>query len=458
MTQTDFTRNWERNVNEFLETSIPDDVFDRGHRTVVDVLSAAVAGTTMPGIHELTQTDVLTEGVASIPGSDKRVTPAQAALVTTAAAISQEIEEGHNRGGHVGASIVAGGFPTAETENIDGSDFVENVVKVYEIVSRMEYGLFAMKDEINDAIPWLVRDPHSTWTTVGPALSTTLALGASAEERKETFRIAANLAVVSMHDPYAEGPPARSLTAGFSAQAGVTAAKTALAGVTGSKWAIEAVYDPLDDVLGEEGFTGLFEDLGENWWITESYHKPYPSCRYTHPALDALREIDGVDSIPPAEIARIVVRTFGNATEMDHRNPTTPTGAKFSIPYVLARYLVSGELKLQHFEGEAIRDLAVRDLATTVTIELDDDFESEFPESWGAMVRLETSDGSVLTGERTYPRGDYRDPMTDEAFDRRTSDLLSWGLESGVEEAEAALSDLPNLSMNSIARNLAAQR
>ena len=454
MTQTDFTRDWERNVNDFLDSSIPDDVFDRGHRTVVDVLSAAVAGTTMPGIRELIGTDTLTEGAASIPGSDKRFTPPQAALVTTAAAISQEIEEGHNLGGHVGASIVAGGFPTAETEAIDGGDFVENVVKVYEITTRMEYALFAMKDEINDAVPWLVRDPHSTWTTVGPALSTALAHGASAKTLAETVRIAANLAVVSMHDPYAEGPPARNLTAGFSAQAGVTAAQTAQAGVTGSVQAIEAVYDPLDDILGDEGFTRLFEDLGENWWIAESYNKPYPSCRYTHPALDALREIDGVESIAPGDVDRIVVHTFGNATAMDHRAPTTPTGAKFSIPYVLSRYLVSGEVALQHFEGDAVRDATVRNLASTVTIDLDDDFEAEFPESWGARVRIETSDGTVRTGERAYPRGDYRDPMTDEEFDARTHDLLSWGLESDVEEAEAALANLPNRSMDAVANRL----
>jgi len=64
-----------------------------------------------------------------------------------------------------------------------------------------------MKDRMNDAIPWLVRNPHSTWTTVGPAVTSALCLDATPEELTETFRIAANLAVVSMHDPYAEARP-----------------------------------------------------------------------------------------------------------------------------------------------------------------------------------------------------------------------------------------------------------
>ncbi|MFW5905635.1 MAG: MmgE/PrpD family protein [archaeon] len=454
MTETAYTRDWERTVNDFLETSVPTEIHEHGHRTVVDVLSAAVAGTTMPGIGELLAPDALPEGRASIPGSDRQVTPEHAALVTTAAAISQEVEEGHDRGGHAGASIVAGGLSTAEVEGLPGRDFVANVIKVYEITTRMEYALFAMKDRLNDAVPWLVRDPHSTWTTVGPALSTALALGASAEDLRETFRIAANLAVVSMHDPYVEGAPARNLTAGFSAQAGVTAARTGLAGVRGSKRAIEAVYDPLDALLGEGEFTKLFENLGEDWWITESYNKPYPSCRYTHPALDALRDIANIESVDPRDVDRIVVQTFENAAAMDHQDPTTPTSAKFSIPYVLGRYLVSGGVSLQHFLEDVVREPAVLDLAKTVTVDAEARFEAEFPDSWGAAVRVETTDGRVLTGDRAYPSGDHRDPMTEEDFEKRTRDLLAWGLDDGVDEAAAALFDLPNRSMDSVARSL----
>jgi len=73
----------------------------------------------------------------------------------------------------------------------------------------------------------------------------------------------------------------------------VTAALTALAGLEGSRAAIEEVYDPFEELL-PDGFASQFETLGEEWAIAEHYFKPYPSCRYTHPPLDALREaIDG---------------------------------------------------------------------------------------------------------------------------------------------------------------------
>lgn len=438
-----YTRKWERQVNDFLSAPISDDVREQGRRTVVDVLAATVAGSAVPSIAEVAREGDFSAGEASILGTDQHVAPAQAALVNTAAAIAQEIEEGHNTGGHVGAGIVAGGLPVAEANDVDGQEFVDACIRAYEICVRLERAIFAMKDRMNDAIPWLVRNPHSTWTTVGPALTSALCLGADADQLRETFRIAANLAVVSMHDPYAEGPPSRNFTAGFSAQAGVTAALTASAGLQGSLAAIEAVYDPFEEML-PDGFASQFETLGEEWAIAENYFKPYPSCRYTHAPLDALREaIDG-ETVDPDSVDRVVVATFSNGTDMDHDEPTTMTGAKFSTPYVLARYLQDGELLLTDFDDDAITEGSVRELAARVELVHDEAFEAAFSESWGARVTLELTDGQTLTGKREFPRGDYRDPIPEEEYRERTRTLLAHGLSN--DRAEDAMATLDSMA------------
>ena len=436
---TQYTREWERQVNDFLTAPIDDDVRERGRRTVADVLAATVAGSSVPSIGTVATEADFAAGEASILGTDRRVAPAQAALVNTAGAIAQEIEEGHNTGGHVGAGIVAGGLPVAEVNAVDGKTFVDACIRAYEICVRLERALFAMKDRINDGVPWLVRNPHSTWTTVGPAVTSALCLGADGDQLRETFRIAANLAVVSMHDPYAEGAPSRNFTAGFSAQVGVTAALTASAGLRGSLAAIESVYDPFEEML-PAGFARQFETLGEEWVIAENYFKPYPSCRYTHAPLDALREAVDGEPIDPANIDSVVVATFSNGTDMDHTAPATMTSAKFSTPYVLARYLRDGSLSLTDFTDDAITAESVRKLATRVELVDDETFEAAFPESWGARVTVELSDGRTLTGERDYPRGDYRDPIPDEQYRNRTQTLLSHGL--SADHADDALSAL----------------
>lgn len=449
-----FTREWERQVNEFLAEPIPDAVRERGRQTVADVLAATVAGTATPEIDEVAHEGAFSEGGASVLGTSRQVAPGHAALINTAGAIAPEIEEGHNTGGHVGASIVAGGLGVAETAGVDGAEFVDACIRVYEICVRLERAIFAMKDRINDAVPWLVRNPHSTWTTVGPALTSALCLDADADQLRETFRIAANLAVVSMHDDYAGGAPARNFTAGFSAQTGVSAALTGTAGLHGSPAAIEAVYDPFEEML-PEGFTAQFETLGEEWAITENYFKPYPSCRYTHPPLDALRDaVDGA-AVAPSDVERITVETFGNATEMDHDTPETMTAAKFSTPYVLARYLHDGAVELEHFTGESISEQSVRDLARRVTLVQDEEFEAAFPESWGARTIVGLGDGGELVGSRVVPRGDYRDPLPADAYRERNRELLTFGLpDVRVSDALAALETLDDSPIRSTTAQL----
>ncbi|WP_049998898.1 MmgE/PrpD family protein [Halococcus sediminicola] len=452
-TTDDAVREWEAHVYEFLDEPIPDAIRAHAATTVGDILCAAVAGSAVPGVDAVEATGEFGDGPATVLGTDRTTTPEAAALCNGAAAIAQETDEGHDTGGHVGAGIVAGGLAAAEAADVHGSTFVDACTRSYELCVRLERAIFAMKARLNEATPWLLRDPHSTWTVVGPALTAAQCFGATADELRETFRIAANLAVLSMHDPYDEGPPARNFTAGFSAQVGVSAARTALAGLTGSESAIGAVYDPFDAMLPDSEFADSFESLGERWEITRNYFKPYPSCRYTHPPLDALRaavERDRASTvepagsggetrrrIDPAAIESIEIETFANATDMSNPTPESFTAAKFSTPYVLARYLRSGELGLSHFTPDAIADPTVRELAERVRLVGSERFEDAFPEKWGAAATVRLADGTVHSGERSFPTGDHRDPMDEAALRTRQRELLLEGLSE--TETTAAL-------------------
>ncbi|MFC4544103.1 MmgE/PrpD family protein [Halosolutus amylolyticus] len=434
--EPDPTSEWEASIFDGLESPVPDPVLDRGAKTVADVLAATVAGSAAEPYDDVWERVDLPPGDATVVGTDRTTAPVQAATLNGTAAIVQEIEEGHNTGGHVGAGIVTGALAMAERADADGETLVESCVRAYEICARLEYAIFAMKDRLNDAVPWLVRDPHSTWTTVGPAVAGVLCTDPDRSTVRETFRLAANRAVVSMDDPYEAGPPSRNVTAGASASAGVTMAQLARAGMPGSATVMESVYDPFEDLL-PEGFASLFADLGERWAITENYFKPYPSCRYTHAPLDALRAVDR--DIEPAQIDRVVVETYANAADMAHTSPETLTGAKFSIPYVLARQLHSGDVALEHFTPDAIAEDAVQRLADRVEVRADDEFEAAFPDDWGARVTVERRDGDAVSAERAYPRGDYRDPIPGDEFAARLETLLAHGLPAADRERATAV-------------------
>ena len=438
MTNPEPVGEWEASIFAFLEEPVPEKVRKRGQTMVTDVLAATVAGSEADPYREAWKCMDLPPGDTTVIGSGRTTAPVQAATLNGTAAIVQEIEEGHNTGGHVGSGIVTGGLAMAEHVDADGRMLVESCVKAYEICTRLEEAIFAMKARMNDAVPWLVRNPHATWTTVGPAVAAVLCTDPNPQTVRETFRLAANRAVVSMDDPYTSGPPSRNLTAGASAGVGVTMAQFARAGIPGSGAAMSAVYDPFEELL-PDGFDRLFADLGTRWSVTEHYVKPYPSCRYTHAPVDAIREIERTHEGPleAQTIERVLVETYANAAEMDNHSPETLTAAKFSIPYVCSRYLHDGSIELEHFSDQAIADETVQALADRVEIRVDDDYEAAFPEDWGARVTLEFADGSSVVGERAYPAGDYRDPIPADEFEARIETLLAYGL--GDEAATTGL-------------------
>lgn len=426
MISHDPVREWEAQVYDFFASPVPEAASAAGERVVADVLAAAVAGSDAPGVRGARDGN-FGGGPALVLGTSKRKNPSQAAVLNGAAAIAQEIEEGHNEGGHVGATLVTGALALVEAHDADvsGATFVAACVKAYEVSARLEQSIFAMKAAMNEATGWVIRDPHATWTLVGPVVAGLLAVDANEDVLVDAFRAAATSAVVSTFDPYAEGAPARNFTAGHSAATGVNVALAAAAGVTGSPASLKATYDAVDDHT-DGGFTESMASLGERWYVTEVYVKTTPSCRYTHPPLDALREIDG---LPDADrIASVDVYTYRKAMDMANREPQTFTGGKFSIPYVLARAIVSGEVGFDDFAPERLRESAVRHLAERVSLHHDEAFEDAFPKDWGARVEVTLDSGETLVGERAYPTGDYRDPLPDDAFRTLVGDLLDYGL------------------------------
>lgn len=425
---------WVAATEAFLETPVPDRILERGTLVVADVLTATVVGAGAPANERVSNEMEMPPGAASVLGTVRTTDPVTAALVNATAAITPEIEEGHNTGGHVGAGIVTGGFALAEAADADGERFVEGVVKAYELCTRIENAIFLMKDRMNEALPWLLRDPHSTWTTIGPAVAGAIAIGADEEAVMEAFRLGANLAVVSMHDPYREGAPARNFTAGFSAQAGVSAARTAAAGLTGSRSAMREVYDPLREMKGP-AFDEAFTALGEQWDIAENYVKFTPSCRYTHAPLGALEQI--ADSVQTESVDTIDVYTYRNACDLDYTDYSNATSAKFSIPYVLARYLESGPLWLDDFSEAALANPDVRALAERVHLHHDEAYEETFPAHWSARVEVTHEDGTTLTAECIDAPGDHRNYPGDEALVDKFERLLTDRFDA--ESAETAL-------------------
>ena len=221
----------------------------------------------------------------------------------------------------------------------------------------------------------------------------------------------------------------KHLHAGHAAQAGLRAALLAREGFTGPAAILE----------GDKGFfRGLCPDArpdrvlaaSTGWKLAETSFKPYPSCRHTHPAIDAALELRArLHPTPGTEaVRRIAIESYPAALELtDNPAPASPYAARFSIQFCVATALAFGRPGLGTFEPERLGDPALRALLERTTVALNPGLAAAYPARWGACVSVESADGTIHSAARETAKGDPEDPLTDAELDQKAWGLCAFG-------------------------------
>jgi 2-methylcitrate dehydratase PrpD len=134
--------------------------------------------------------------------------------------------------------------------------------------------------------------------------------------------------------------------------------------------------------------------------------KQYPCCGSTHSALDAMLKLAREHQPAADDIERVDV--WIHARRLEHTNrpePKSDLDAKFSVQYCMTRALLDRRISIEHFEGRAYEEPAVRKLlprvhAATCTT-------AQFPADnhFGAEVKLVLRGGKVLSAKVDQPLG-----------------------------------------------------
>lgn len=173
---------------------------------------------------------------------------------------------------------------------------------------------------------------------------------------------------------------------------------------------------------GKYGFFNVFAGqnpplppLGEPFELLTSgiIFKPWPSGAPTHAAVDAAlalhRRIGG-------DVERIVRVTClvhpWNAMTLREEEPRDPLQAKVNLRYCVAAALRDGDLSYRHFSAERVADAGLAALRRLIEVRTAEDLpdNNEFP----AELRLELTDGKVLTERRDVPPGGSTRPLSQE--------------------------------------------
>lgn len=192
---------------------------------------------------------------------------------------------------------------------------------------------------------------------------------------------------------HVEGSPMLGMQVGLNARAAIVATDLAAAGFRG----------PHDILTGQYGYFRLFEQdnqdiaaflpsLGKEWQILNMSHKPWPSGRLTHGAIDGLGRLIAEHGFGADDIAAVTIRV----PPLVHRlvgRPDIPKPesnyAKLCLRFVAGAFLARGRIDVPDFRGaEALHDLTAHRYAALVDVVLDDNPDLNALDPQEVSVRL----------------------------------------------------------------------
>ena len=219
----------------------------------------------------------------------------------------------------------------------------------------------------------------------------------------------------------------------MATRAGVEAALLAAKGYTGPENVLdgkEGMFHCLGPDWDLEKLTG---DLGKGFRIKDCGMKAYPTEALTHTPITATLYLLRENKLEAEGVKEVRITTIARAADIlsdpAKYDPRTKEAADHSLPYCIAAALADHKVTPEQFTEEKIKETRLRAQLQKIKVEASAEFERLFPKIQPCKVEIETVDGRVLSRRIDIPKGDPRDPMTEEElsikFDALSSDSFS---------------------------------
>ena len=375
--------------------AIPRQVLERAKALTLDFLGSAVrarrdAESTPALLAMLKALGLDNNGEATVVGDSKTWTPAVAALLNGALGHSLDFDDTHADSSlHPSAPVVPAAFAVGEMTGASGRDVLTAIVAGYEVCCRLGNAL--------DPTSHYARGFHPTATagTYGAAAAAAKLFDLSKEQIVSAFGVSGSQAAGSLQF-LVNGAWNKRYQVGAAAMNGVIAATLARDGFIGSSESVEGKHGLLvgysDDAHPDKAIAGL----GQVYETMKIGVKPYPSCRYTHAALDALLAMRRAHNLTPDQIKRVEIGLHRNGITLTgdaatKRHPTSIVGGQFSMFFTGAIALDQGRFGWDDYQR--LGDKAIDALADKIDVVQDDRLEVGRTHPFGARVTVTTDDG-----------------------------------------------------------------
>ena len=401
-------------VNTDYEDLSPE-VVDYAKMHILDTIGIIVAGSSTDGITPAVNlakrwggtpesTILLFGGKVPAPSAAFAIGPMARAL--DFGAVHPEANE------HTTEYVLPAALPVAEQHRRNGKDLLTAVALGNEIIARIGASVHTITGVG-------IAKTHSVFRIWGPVA----AVGKLLRLNEDTMTDAMGLS-------YTQGGGDSQMFVdcvlkcrvqhGLVADTAIKCVLLAQEGVTGTKNILQ----------GEKGFYAAFFPQHDLSWLTKGLEqkkfeavntrvKGYPSCTYTHSAIETALHCAQENNILAQDVTEIDVGVNTPSytivcTPPEFRyHPRTVIDCQFSIPYTVACAVATGKVFIDDFTDEAIQRPQIRDMMQKVKCRIDPEIDRFCPAGFdGAKVTIRTKDGKEHYKRMDYVKGTPQNPMS----------------------------------------------
>ena len=408
-------------VNSVTYSDLPPEVILAGKKSITDVLGVSIAGSDALVVKKLA---TLVKQWGGKPEStiffyDAMVPAHHAVLVNSTMARALDFDEYHmTLGVHPIPTMVPVALATAELcGKVTGKEFITAVVIGSEVMCRMRL----VPDYCAGFSGWAAE----IYGGFGAAVTAGKLMRFSSEEMTNALGLAYSQAAGNtqcLQD--GGGGSAIALQQGFSARAGLSSAILAQRGMAGAKNFLEgrAGLYPVYYRDIPYDINRLLNGFGETYEILNLAAKPYPTCGFTCCPIGNVIEIMCQNDLSREDVDKVVLRInqamYNNTCqprELKYR-PKIMADAIFSLPYTVGSAIFQGDVFLEDFTPEAIKDARRLSEVDKVEIVLDQDIEEEASKLnlrlYLHVAEIKTKNGKSFSQKMLYAKGSPQKPMT----------------------------------------------
>jgi 2-methylcitrate dehydratase len=354
-------------------------------------------------------------GVSTVIGTTKRTTPDLAAFANSAAIRYYDFNDLYygKEPGHP-SDISGGCLAVAEAEARSGRDLLLSIVLAYEIDCRLL-----------DAAELTRRGwDHPIASLPASALAAGKLMRLPVEQLAQAVNLAVNGHIALNQTRKQELSDWKGLADPDAVRNGVFAALLARHGVTGPSPIFEGTAGLFKQVTGPfEIDVNQFGGRSGRFRINDCSVKFYPAQGMTLTAISAAakvgKEIGDLNKIGSVEIATTNFAYISAGKDIEKWAPETRDTADHSLPYIVARALVDGDITHDSFALTAVRDPEIRELMKKITVKPDDALTAMMPKSIPNRITAILTDGRTISHQVNEIPGFASMPMQRTDFETK---------------------------------------